>query len=566
MGQIDYEEITKLLEYKKNVIIQGVPGVGKTYSIPKIILTMLGHDVEKEDKEELKEEFQKLKDRGRVKNVTFHQSMDYDDFVEGYRPEEKENGYEVKDGIIKDMINRIPKIPKTLKIWKWFGGYIDENANNSYADKCIADNKMGYKKDSPKEQIADVDKIRRDDIVFYVGKEKKGEMRIKNIGRVISDYWEDKVKYGDYDKTRNVQWYGLEKNSQIKIKDPKPDVAYAEIKFFESEDEKMVDNIVKTIKKTIKKGNEIIKDIKNVSKKRPYFLVIDEINRGNISKIFGELISNIEADKREGEENELSITLPYSHKELTIPSNLYIIGTMNTADKSTGTIDYAMRRRFAFYTLESSEQAITKYYDEKKKGLNEEDQNYCDNLNTRAVTFYRKVNTFIEGNVIDDLKEDIQIGHSFFMAKDMDELKMKIEYEVFPQLKEYVDDDIINDKGMDKVKREIRKDIEVYYIEEHYSREEQDSSELKGKAITLYEKINSLIEDHVKSNELKENTPIEHTYFTAKNEEQLKTNIKNEVVPLLEEYLSDDIITKNPKVFREEIEKLQENPLGWKYE
>lgn len=169
-------------------------------------------------------------------------------------------------------------------------------------------------------------------------------------------------------------------------------------------------------------------DVKN------YVLIIDEINRGNVSKIFGELISLLEADKRAGGKHPLSVILPYSKESFSVPSNLYIIGTMNTTDRSVGSIDYAVRRRFAFYTLTAQKSALEEYYKEN------------NDLKSDAITRFEKVWDFLnsENNRSNDMEfEDLMVGHSYFMAKSSDELKLKWEYEVIPLLKEYQKDGLL---------------------------------------------------------------------------------------------------------------------------
>jgi len=173
--------------------------------------------------------------------------------------------------------------------------------------------------------------------------------------------------------------------------------------------------------------------------RKPHVLIIDEINRGNVSKIFGELITVLETDKREANPDAASETitvkLTYSHTDFTVPYNLYIIGTMNTADRSLGQIDYALRRRFAFYTLKSDRNALERYYEGKPQ-----------DIKVNALRVYELLASFFRnpGSISSDFNaEDIMIGHSYLMAETMDALEMKIKYELMPLLEEYRKDGLI---------------------------------------------------------------------------------------------------------------------------
>lgn len=177
----------------------------------------------------------------------------------------------------------------------------------------------------------------------------------------------------------------------------------------------------------------------------PVVLIIDEINRGNISKIFGELITLLESDKRDKGNHPIKVILPYSKTFFSVPSNLYIIGTMNTTDRSTGTLDYALRRRFAFVTLQSNLDVIEKHYDQ----LNNQE------LKTKAVRLFNEIKSFImspKRHCGDFSIDDLMIGHSYFMASSENELANKVEYEILPLIAEYISDGIINVSDKEKRK------------------------------------------------------------------------------------------------------------------
>lgn len=169
---------------------------------------------------------------------------------------------------------------------------------------------------------------------------------------------------------------------------------------------------------------------------KPYVLIIDEINRANVSKVLGELITLLEKSKRLGGDDEFTVTLPYSGEKFGVPDNLYIISTMNTADRSLGYIDYAVRRRFAFMTLESQSDVIRDYYHNEGE------------LMEKEISLFTSVRDLIKDNLNSDFDlKDIMIGHSYFLAKSGNEYKLNLEYKIRPLLEEYLRDGIIVDNG-----------------------------------------------------------------------------------------------------------------------
>ncbi|RUA06983.1 MAG: hypothetical protein DSY43_00770, partial [Gammaproteobacteria bacterium] len=162
-------------------------------------------------------------------------------------------------------------------------------------------------------------------------------------------------------------------------------------------------------------------DKQSIDNNKPYILIIDEINRGNISRIFGELITLIESSKRAGNDEEISVKLPYSKEEFSVPNNLYIIGTMNTADRSLALMDTALRRRFDFIEMMPDVGLITDDCD----GVNL--QKMLETINQRIEVLYDREHT---------------IGHAFFMKVDnLEKLKNAFKNKILPLLEEYFYDD-----------------------------------------------------------------------------------------------------------------------------
>lgn len=182
----------------------------------------------------------------------------------------------------------------------------------------------------------------------------------------------------------------------------------------------------------------------NTAKENPdqdYFFIIDEINRGNLSKIFGELMLLIEADKRG---KKYSVKLTYSNQNFYIPENLYIIGTMNTADRSLAIVDYALRRRFAFINIKPCfEEEFKSFLKSLLKDNDNDSINEIDNI----IKNVKSVNNSIEND--SNLGEDYKIGHSYFCTYNKDKnpsllewYKEVIEYEIRPLLEEMWFDDL----------------------------------------------------------------------------------------------------------------------------
>lgn len=161
-------------------------------------------------------------------------------------------------------------------------------------------------------------------------------------------------------------------------------------------------------------------------KENKYFFIIDEINRGNLSKIFGELFLLIEADKRDN----VYVQLLYSDEKFSIPSNIYLIGTMNTADRSLAMMDYALRRRFSFVNIEPS-------FD--NDGFIKYQTNLDNQLFNKTIDMIKLLNKDIESD--ESLGKGFKIGHSYFCNLNPeiveDYLEDIIEYEIIPLIEEY---------------------------------------------------------------------------------------------------------------------------------
>ena len=375
----EIQQLTTLLSHKKNIILQGAPGVGKTYTTAALALSICGENVP-DDHDSVMKRYEELQKDGRIGFVTFHQSMDYEDFVEGIKPQlvaDDKMIYQVENGIFKIMCNNAQQ-KKEGNIIKCIDKYIE--SIKGYKNRKLIPTLTGKSS-------------------LYVW------WNTGNATLSTRSSYSTSSKDPEYTPSPiNIEKLKMQAVGEG-IENNWPSYAQA---------------IINAVQ------NEYKNELKNDNSNTPYVLIIDEINRGNVSKIFGELITLLEADKRIGGKHPLKVTLPYSKDEFGVPSNLYIIGTMNTIDRSVGNIDYAVRRRFAFVTLESKREIVEQY------------------STVKAVNLFDAVKTFIENNKIEMDFDDLMVGHSYFLAADDDELQMKWQYEIMPLLREYHKDGLLN--------------------------------------------------------------------------------------------------------------------------
>ena len=380
-----------LLNKKGQVILYGPPGTGKTWLARNYVVEKTGEE----------------KPGNRWEFITFHQSYSYEDFVEGFRPKSDENGnikYVVEEGIFKKMVikaiwSALDEEVQFNVLWKIFiqlhkpGDILKTKTGSEFK---IVKIKEGVIETLPVNgRSYDPDLIR----VELLSKLWKYRQKV-NSPEDVKKILETRVSgYEPY-------YYGILK-----------ELEQIEAKGYNDPNSHMWEVIKDIVFKQFETGRQI-----NFSNAPNFYLIIDEINRGNISKILGELITLLEKDKRLGGEHPLIVTLPYSGKPFAVPPNLYIIGTMNTADRSIALLDVALRRRFAFIEIEPNPECLK----EKEIEVNGKKVNLKDLLGA--------INTRIAAAK----DRDHRIGHSYFLnVKTLQDLKHVWYYEVLPLLMEY---------------------------------------------------------------------------------------------------------------------------------
>ena len=392
---INEKQIQAPMTQPLNQILYGPPGTGKTYSTITKALDIIG--VEYNSYEEAQELFQGELGR-RIEFVTMHQSFSYEDFVQGLKPSPTEDGsgvvFKYKNGVFKEICERADE-----------NRFLDKSnpfENEIVTDKLFPSFYLSIDENSVydilKEFIYDGGNVPQYQAIEYFN---------KKLGKKYCKAWRDKFDYILGNKSPRVG-YQPDKFREGELE---------EFTKYSDEFEKLTPNERKNklVTEWIDNKSEIIL---TTTQSNNHVIILDEINRANISRVFGELIALIEKDKRDG---KLTATLP-SGEAFTVPSNLHIIGTMNTADKSIALVDIALRRRFEFKALYPDPNILKKVLEEN--GFSNDDTHQRVNMLTCLNRIIRAKKSV-----------DFEIGHSYFMEHDT--LINILNKQVLPLLNEY---------------------------------------------------------------------------------------------------------------------------------
>ena len=463
INNLEYnKDAVKTVQYKEthmnentnplNQILYGPPGTGKTYNTVIKAIEITNPELIQKDKdgnvenyEVLKEKFDELKQQGQIEFVTFHQSYSYEEFVEGIKPDiskwnddGSELKYVGKNGIFKNICEHAKPIKvssikhqpidfSNTKVFKMSLGNTLEKEDDIY-EYCISNDvvALGFKDVDFSDCKTSQDFKDKDDSWGATALERfinwmdvgdiiiisNGNKKFRAIAQVTGNYYYDRTTPIRYSHFRKVEW--LYKGEDIYYSKINNKVfSQQSIYGYFDPSKKGMPNYNPDL--NTQELNNIITGKVDKEIALPHILIIDEINRGNISKIFGELITLIEEDKRE----TLSVKLPYSQEDFTVPQNLYIIGTMNTSDRSIASIDIALRRRFKFVEMMPRPELVADF-------------------GCSFQSIFEKLNTKIK--IL--LDRDHQIGHSYFINTkyanaDISILKEIWFSEIIPLLNEY---------------------------------------------------------------------------------------------------------------------------------
>lgn len=440
----------------KNTILYGPPGTGKTYSLIEKAVHIINPSfaTEERTREEYEKIYRTYLEKKQIQFCTFHQSFSYEDFVEGLRSDTEVEGapFTPQNGVFKDICelakgrfklsNSSSVDLENSTIYKISLGEANSVEGEKIYRDCIENNRitLGHGSDidfTGKNNIHEIsstfeeageyvsstviklldnfkNNLQKGDIVIV----SKGNLKFRAIAKVVGDYFYDEESDIRYSHFREVEWLfisNIGEEAQQLFNVPSTErKRFSQLSIYPFGEDQLNREALQRFLSTNQSTEE-----------ERFVLIIDEINRGNISKIFGELITLIEEDKRydvdeNGVVKGLEVTLPYSKDPFSVPKNVYLLGTMNTADRSISLMDTALRRRFNF------EEMLP-----KPALLGEVDgidvQRLLTKINQRIDYLYDR---------------DHQIGHAYFIGKkSISELIEVMQRKVIPLLQEYFYDD-----------------------------------------------------------------------------------------------------------------------------
>ncbi|MGR5243373.1 AAA family ATPase [Vibrio sp. PNB23_22_6] len=401
-----------------NQILYGPPGTGKTYHTIEASVRAAEPSFKWSDPKELKEKYDRLVNEKRIRFVTFHQSYGYEEFVEGLTAEtteDKQIAYTVKDGVFKSICDDASvsekqvssEIKSTGRVWKLS---IEGTHKNEAKTYCFEHNigAIGWAEtgdlslEERNEYFSNLGSNNQNSLIYFTNEMAKGDLvlcidsitSVEAVGVVTDEYQyieEGVPTRSDFCHQRAIKW--LAKDFSVDFKSLNGNKQFSLPTCYPLS-RLSVNDVLNHLQVN---GVDIhaFNGELNKQQKSNYVLVIDEINRGNISKIFGELITLIEDSKRRGNEESISLDLPYSNKPFSVPNNLFIIGTMNTADRSLAMMDTALRRRFDFVEMMPRPEVLAGIY---VKGIDL--RRLLERLNQRIEILYDREHT---------------LGHAFFI-------------------------------------------------------------------------------------------------------------------------------------------------------
>lgn len=439
----------------RNVIFYGPPGTGKTFATAQEAVRLCGVTVPKE-RDALMAVYNQLVDAGQIEFVTFHQSVAYEDFVEGLRPTQANKkgsaGFEleVKKGVFYQIAQRAEESDRRSsadffldkrQIFKMSIGEGFSSEDAHLFEEAIAGGytllgfeDIDWSDDRYTQRDAIIETLRSESamgddapnalsgrvqmpFIFRNGPKigdiiivSKGNRLFRAIGEIVGDYQFKPRQGGTYAHRRAVRWLWIDRSGVPVNEIYRRSFSQKSIYLLDEAD---LDR--PALERYIANSQSADR-----GKQKSFVLIIDEINRANISKVFGELITLLEPDKRLGQLNAIKVRLPYSGSMFGVPSNLHIIGTMNTADRSIALLDTALRRRFEF------EELMPKPSELKR----------IDGIDLAKLL--RSINEQIE-YLFD---REHQIGHAYLMdCQSRGDIDAAMRHKVIPLLAEYFFED-----------------------------------------------------------------------------------------------------------------------------